>query len=194
MGVKISGCVGKGGENNHFTIVGVDRIFNFVFENLKQLLKLAVVFGRDIFDHIREKLEHFEILLEIMLPGFVIHIAELDFNFLSEGKKVIIILILGIEIINIGHIGQIKLYGMILFIVIDFIKGIFYLFLDTLECQGEREDGALHTLHQVDGIQTTQTKLTVLLSKTDIDCVIFIHLCILLFFERKDVMRRQIDI
>ena len=106
--VKIACCICKGCEDNNLLVSFIDRMLQFISDNSEQLLKLGIIFGRNISNHQRQQLENFTVFRKTFSPGLIVHISDFNSDFFAKSEQFVTVLIFTVVIINVGNVCQIK--------------------------------------------------------------------------------------
>ena len=68
VGVKVVRGIGKGGEDKHLPVAGVDRVGDLLQHVGLQVLEFGVVFGGDLVHRGQQGVDDFKIGLELVFP------------------------------------------------------------------------------------------------------------------------------
>ena len=107
---QILSRISKSGKDNDFLIILIDWVLQFILDNPEQLLKFRIILRCNISNHQCQKFKNIPIFYKTISPGFIIHISNFNFDFLSKGKQLITVLILTVKFVNIRDIRQFKLH------------------------------------------------------------------------------------
>ena len=161
--IQILCRVGKRRKNQHLAVVLVQRLALLFGKGLQQRLQLAVMPGRDVRHHTKQKLQRFKIGLQIALPCQIIHIFQCDF-YLAPHREQVAFHIVGIKIRRPGQVLQLNDFVWV--VGVDRVQRGGNHIPDALQGQPERMHRAFQSLEQVDTHQAADTLLTPCLRQT----------------------------
>ena len=160
--------VGKGGENEHLAVAGIDRGPDFAGDDLPQRLQLGIAGSGDLAGGGGQRRQAVAIVVQVLAPARQIHVAEQHLDLAADQKP----LVAGIVHVDIRDIDLFHLFGAGL----DAGQGGVDVGELALDGEGEGGDGALHALQDVDAQQMNQALFAVHLAEesvaaTDADAV-----------------------
>ena len=191
--VEIFSGIGKGGENNHLAIAGIDGMLHLFPEDLQQFLQFAVVFGGDVAYHQNEQFQNVTVFDQAVPPGQVIHIANFDFDFAAKGEELAFALIVGVKFIHVADVGQFQRRCRGFAVGVDDLDGAVNQVHNALEGKGEGVDRTFHALHQIDGGKAADALFAVGLGEANVHLVVLVEFRVLFYFAAVNKVRWGID-
>ena len=144
---EVLGGIGKGGKNQHFSITFVNRGSHLFTDNTNEFIQFEIVLRRNIFHHEYQKLEILNILVNIALPRDVIHIPQVNLDFLSYAEEICVLIII-VKIIRysreIAHL--IKVSRAVHHELFDSLRSVIQIVINAAHGQKKRMNRTFHAL------------------------------------------------
>ena len=144
--IQVFSGIGKGREDHHFFVAGIDRILDFLGNQLHHRLQLGVILRGNVLHHGGQQSKLLRITPQHFSPAFIIHISQIDLGLLANGKEIGILIFhieIGGIIADLKHI-QIAPAGTLKFI--NGFDGAHDQVLDAFQSQAEGMYRALQAL------------------------------------------------
>ena len=187
--IEIIRRVGKCGEDDDFPVAGIDGVFDFLADQVEQGLHFGIMFRCNIGNHEGQQFQIFCILFQLPLPRNIVHIGKVNPNFLPH-RKIISVLIVVIEVINIRDFRQVKneIAGLV---TVNRFNGAVDQCFDTVYGKTEGIHRAFQPLEQIDAHEPADAFLAPLLRQT---CPFMMgHVDVLRHSRRHDIVGRGVD-
>ena len=161
--VEVIRRIRKGGEDDEFSVVGVDRVGDLLVDQVKQLPEFTVMRRGDVGHHEKQQLQRFGVRLKVAQPGQIVHIGQIDLDLAANSEKVGV-LVIGIPVLGCRQVVQFQHLPAIL-VVLDGGDGIRDQLVDAFQRKAEGIDRAFQPFEQVDTHQAANTLLAALLGQ-----------------------------